>query len=182
MFQELGAFLIDADLAAHQVVEPGKPAWKEIVAHFGPDIVFANQQLDRKKLGGIIFNQPEERRVLNRIIHPRVIEAMRRQEQQFHHDHPETLVIADVPLLIEADMHRDYPYVIVVYVPEDIQLHRLVARDQISAAEAEKRIYSQMPLAEKVTYATHIINNNESRENTRRQVVGVYHEITGILS
>ena len=81
IFQELGAYVIDADLVARQVVEPERPAWKEIVAHFGQDILLDNGQINRKKLGMLVFNQPEERRILEHIIHPQVIKDINRQEQ-----------------------------------------------------------------------------------------------------
>ena len=177
MFQELGAYLIDADRVARQVVEPGKAAWQEIVEHFGPDILLSDKQIDRKKLGVIIFHQPEERTILNQIVHPRVIEEINRREQIFHQQNPDTFVLIDVPLLIEASMHTRYACVILVYVPETVQLHRLMKRDGISEQEALAKIRSQMPLEEKRRYATHIINNDDSLEHTHEQVITVYREI-----
>ncbi len=178
MFQQLGAHVIDADIVARQVVEPGQPAWKEIIEHFGQNILLGNQQIHRKKLGAIIFNHPEERHILNRMTHPRVIEQIEREIQEIRSVQPDRLILVDVPLLIEASMQNEYATIIVVYVSEDMQLVRLMKRDNISEQEAHTRIQTQIPLSGKVRYATHIIHNDRSLENTRRQVMTVYHEIS----
>lgn len=170
--------MIDADIVARQVVEPEKPAWKEIVDHFGTDILLENKQIHRKKLGAIVFSQLEERKILNQIVHPRVIEAIDVEEQQFHQHNNHILIVVDVPLLIEASMHESYPHVILVYVEEATQRQRLMNRDKISEQEALKRIRSQMPLSEKITYATHVIRNDETLEQTRAQVVTVYRQLS----
>ena len=180
MFQVLGAHVIDADLVARQVVEPEQPAWREIVAHFGQKILLGNGQLDRKKLGAIVFHQPDERRMLEQIIHPRVIADINRQEQFLRETDPERVVLVDVPLLIEAAMYTDYAIVIVVYVAEAIQLQRLMRRDQISEEIARQRIAVQMPLSEKIHYATYIINNDDTIERTREQVKTVYQNMLNV--
>lgn len=177
MFVESGAYLIDADAAARRVVEPGEPAWQEVVEHFGRDILLANHELDRKKLGAIIFHHPQERARLNQIIHPRVIEKIDRETQDIHEAQPRRVIIVDVPLLIEAGMHTAYAEVIVVDVPEEVQLRRLMARDQLSLPEAQVRIQAQMPLSEKVSYATYVIHNDESLDKTREQVIAVYQHL-----
>ena len=170
--------MIDADIVARQVVEPEKPAWNEIVDHFGTDILLENKQIHRKKLGTIIFSQPEERKILNQIVHPRVIEEIDAEEQQLHQHNNNTLVVVDVPLLIEASMHESYPHVILVYVEEATQRQRLMNRDKISEQEALKKIRSQMPLSEKLKYVTHVIKNDETFEQTRAQVVAVYRRLS----
>jgi len=178
IFQELGVYVIDADIVARQVVEPERPAWKEIVAHFGQDILLENGYINRKKLGMIVFDQPEELRILEHIIHPRVIEEINRQEHHIRETDQEHLILVDVPLLIEASMHTDYLTIIVVYVSEEIQLKRLMNRDNISENIARQRIAAQMPLSEKTKYATHVINNDETIEQTREQVETTYREIS----
>lgn len=178
MFHELGAHVIDADIVARQVIEPEQPAWKEIVAHFGQDILLGTGYIDRKKLGKIVFNQPEKLRILEYIIHPRVIEAINRQEQCIRKTDNERVILVDVPLLIEASMHTNYLTILVVYVSEEIQLKRLMDRDNISEQIARQRIAAQMPLSEKVKYATHVINNDGTIEQTRKQVETIYREIS----
>jgi dephospho-CoA kinase len=177
MFQELGAYIIDADVVARQVVEPGLPAWKDIVEHFGRDILLDDEHIDRKKLGAIVFNQTEERRILEQIIHPRVFEAIDSQEQQIRNTDQERVVLVDVPLLIEASMHTDYLTILVVYVSEEVQLERLMARDAMSEQVARQRIATLMPLDEKVQYANHIIDNSGTHEQTRKQVLTVYQNL-----
>ena len=182
MFQALGAHVIDADIVARQVVEPEQPAWREIVTHFGQEILLDDGQLDRKKLGAIVFHQSDERRMLEQIIHPRVIADINRQEQFLRETAPESVVLVDVPLLIEAAMYTDYAIVIVVYVAEAIQLQRLMCRDHISEEVARQRIATQMPLCEKIHYATDIINNEETIDRTRQQVETIYREISRNLT
>ncbi len=177
MFQELGVCPIDADIIARQVVEPGKPAWKEIVDYFGEEILLEDGTLDRKKLGAIIFNQAEKRQVLNQIVHPRVIQEIDEQERACHAAQPEGLAIVDVPLLIETAMHEAYETIVLVYLPETIQLQRLIDRDKLSEQDALARVQSQMPLSEKLKYATYVIHNDKSIKETRRQVHEVYREL-----
>ena len=174
MFQKCGAHLIDADIVARQIVASDQPAWREIIAHFGQEIVRETGELDRKQLGAIIFQHPEEREVLNQITHPRVIEEIRREEAQLHLRSPEKLIIVDVPLLIETGMHADYPAVILAYLPEAAQLRRLMERDQLSEADARRRIQAQMPMEEKLRCATHVVNNAGSLEETFRQAQAIY--------
>ena len=174
MFQKCGAHLIDADVAARQIVAPGQPAWREIVAHFGQEILRETGELDRKQLGAIIFQHPEERQALNHITHPRVIAEIRREEARLHARSPETLIIVDVPLLIETGMHADYLAVILAYLPEAAQLRRLMERDQLSEADARRRIQAQMPIEEKLRCATHVVNNAGSLEETFRQAQAIY--------
>jgi dephospho-CoA kinase len=180
MFRELGAYVLDADVVARQVVEPEQPAWREIVAHFGREILLADGHLNRKHLGAIVFQQPDERQILERIIHPRVIENINYQEQRLHQTDRERIIIVDVPLLIEAAMHTDYSTVIVVYVSEATQLQRLMSREQLSEQAARQRIAAQMPLSEKLNYATHVISNDGTLAQTQQQVQAIYQEMLNV--
>ena len=173
MFQECGAFLIDADQIARAIVAPDLPAWHEIVAHFGADILLPTQELDRKRLGQVIFHDPAARQMLNDITHPRVRAEIARQIQA-QQQQREQWILVDVPLLIETAMYRSYAAVIVVYVPETTQMQRLMARDQLSAADARARIQAQMPLAAKCAYATQIVRNDGTLAQTRAQVCAIY--------
>lgn len=177
IFRELGAYIIDADILARQVINPGQPAWQEIVDHFGHDILQKNGYIHRKKLGQIVFRDPKQRKILEQFIHPRVIAAADAQEQSLHAREPDRVIVVDVPLLIEASMHTEYVTILVVYVSEEIQMTRLMERDQISEEIARQRIRAQMPLSEKVKYATHIIDNNGTLEQTRKQVKRIYHQL-----
>jgi dephospho-CoA kinase len=180
MFQKLGAYVLDADVVARQVVEPEQPAWQEIVAHFGHEILLADGHLDRKRLGAIVFQQPDERRILERMIHPRVIEQINHQEHLLHQTEHDRIIIVDVPLLIEASMHTDYATVIVVYASEATQLQRLMSREQLSEHAARQRLAAQMPLSEKLNYATHIISNDGTLAQTQQQVQAIYQEMLNV--
>ncbi len=171
---EAGARIVCADRLARQVVEPGEPAWQAIIDHFGGGIVAPDGQLDRKRLGDIIFNDPAEKAVLDRLTHPAVFAAMEDEVQSCGRDE---IVILDVPLLIESGLYRDLEHVIVVYVPQAVQLERLMARDGISLADALARITSQMPIDEKRRYASWIIENDGSPEQTRTSTLAVFSEL-----
>lgn len=177
MLQRLGAKVIDADVIARQVVEPGQPAWREIAEHFGAQILLPDRQIDRHRLAEIVFRDERERKTLNHIVHPRVREEMERQTQEWTTDHPGAIVIWDVPLLIEGGMYRRVDKIIVVTVDEQTQLRRLMDRNGYGEAEAKRRMAAQMPLAEKAAYADFIINNSGSLKETCKQVKQIWKEI-----
>jgi dephospho-CoA kinase len=166
--REAGARIVDADRIARAVVTPGRPAHKEIVAAFGRAILLPDGQIDRKRLGAIIFSDPVQQAALNAIVHPRVIEGIGAVVDRIAAESPEAVVVLDVPLLYEAGMDRDLSDVIVVYVPEALQAQRLMARDGLSAAEAMVRIRSQLPLVEKRRRATIVIDNSGSKTDARQ--------------
>lgn len=166
--REAGARIVDADRIARAVVTPGRPAHNEIVAAFGRTILLPDGQIDRKRLGAIIFSDPVQQAALNAIVHPRVIEGIDAVVDRIAAESPDAVVVLDVPLLYEAGMDRDLSDVIVVYVPEALQLQRLMARDGLSAAEAMARIRSQLPLAEKRRRATIVIDNSGSKTAARQ--------------
>lgn len=174
MFVELGAVLIDADKLARKVVEPGKPAWKGIVAHFGERILLENKEIDRKALAKLIFEDEVEREILNSLVHPRVLEEELREIDEIREKKPDAIVILNVPLLIESGHFNYCDRVVVVNVNEEAHIKRLVERDGFSREEAVRRISAQMPLSEKVKYADYLIDNSGSIENTERQVREVF--------
>ncbi len=177
MLAEAGARIVDADRIAHQVVQKGQPAWHDIAAHFGETILKPDGEIDRDALGDIVFNDTEAKSALNRIVHPRVFESMAQEIQQLAEEHPDDLVIMDVPLLIESGLHATLPIVILVHVPASVQKERLMRRDGLSAADAAARIRSQMPIDDKRAHAHYIIDNSGEQDATRRQVLAVYRRI-----
>jgi dephospho-CoA kinase len=174
---EAGARIVDADRIARAVVAPGTPAHAEIVAAFGPTILLPDGRIDRKRLGGIIFSDPVQQAALNAIVHPRVFEHFGMVIDRIAAESPDAVVVMDVPLLFETGMHRDLAEVIVVYVPEALQLQRLMARDGISAADATARIRSQLPIAEKGRCATIVIDNIGSKTATRQLVSALFERL-----
>lgn len=170
MFVELGANLIDADGLAREVVEPGKPAWVQIVAHFGEEILLENKEINRKALADIIFSNEKERDVLNSIVHPRVFEEEQKAIDGISERKPDAIVILSVPLLIESGHFNYCDRIVVVNVDEETHINRLMERDEFSREEAIMRISAQMPLSEKIKYADYIIDNSGSIETTEKQV------------
>jgi dephospho-CoA kinase len=177
VFAEAGAVIIDADEIARNVAAKGRPAWCRIVAHFGRDILLPDGDIDRKKLGAIIFNDAQQKAHLDRIVHPHVISETEQQLKEIERVQPQAVVILDVPLLIEAGMDRDLDEVIVVYTPEAVQLKRVMRRDRLTAAEGLSRIRSQMPIEEKKMRGTVVIDNNASPAVTRKRVLKVFADL-----
>lgn len=176
ILQSLGAAIVNADDLAREVVEPGHEAWKEIVASFGADILQSDQTLDRQKLRTLIFNQPEARKRLESIIHPRVRAlAEERIRQYAAAGYP--VVIYEVPLLFEGNLQEWLRPVILVACDVETQTARLQKRDHLTAAEAEKHIAAQMSLKDKRRLADYVIENNGSLEDLERQTRQILEEL-----
>lgn len=173
----LGAYLIDADKIAREVVEPEKPAWLEIVEFFGKDIIKKDKTINRKRLGEIIFNDPLKKRKLEEIVHPKVIEEENRMVKEYLKIKPDGIVIIDAALLIEAGSHKRVDKLIIVYADKETQVKRLLERDGLSRTDAEKRIASQMPLDKKVKMADFVIDNSKGIEGTRRQTIDIFNKL-----
>lgn len=174
MFGEQTAWVVDLDELSRLVVEPHKPAWQDIVACFGKTILRQDGTLDRNRLGRIVFADPTKRKRLEQIVHPRVLDEYRKQLKEIREKSEQAIVIADVPLLMEIEMQCQFEKVIVVYLPPESQIKRLVQRDGLSEQAALDRLKSQMPIDEKVGLADFVIDNRGSIEETRRQVEEVY--------
>ena len=182
VLSELGCEVMDADQTAREVVEPGQPAFEEIVAHFGSEVVGADGRLDRPKLGAIVFNDPAQREKLNSIVHPKVFEAQARWMAEVEARNPQAVVIIDAALMIETGSYRRFDKVVVVYCEPELQLQRLMARNNMTQEEATARISSQMPSAEKLKFADFSINTSQGFEDTRRQVVSLYEQLRKLKS
>jgi len=161
--------VVDADVLARQVVQPGTPGLAKIVGEFGPEILLPDGTLDRKKLGTVVFNDEEKRKKLNAIVHPAVRRAMFTKVIG-HWFNSEKYCILDVPLLIEGGLWQWVGKVVVVYCSQDIQLQRLMRRDGSTHEEASARLNSQLSIAEKVAYADVVIDNSGTPQELEVQV------------
>lgn len=174
ILKNAGAVIIDADRIARDVVKKGLPAYQEIIDAFGDNVLSPDGQIDRSVLGDIIFNDPRKKQLLNRIVHPYVRKDTNFQLKHIEKNYPDAIVILDVPLLMEAQMHKDLSEVILVYAPEHTQIKRLMQRDGISEAAALARVRSQMPIDEKKDLATIVIDNSGTRKDTRKQTLEIF--------
>ena len=177
MLEGLGAPLIDFDVLARQVVEPGKPAFTQIVDYFGKEVLQGDGTLDRKKLSGIVFQDTEKRNQLEGFTHPPIYETFLKRVHAVTEKDPEAIIQAVVPLLIEKNLRSIFDKVLVVYVPREKQIARLVERVGISEEEATHMLKVQLPINEKLAYADFVVHNEGSMEETKKQVEEVWLEL-----
>ncbi|MED0933854.1 dephospho-CoA kinase [Bacillus mobilis] len=174
MFRELSIPVIDADIIAREVVERGKPAYNKIVEVFGTEVLQEDGELDRPKLGSVVFYNEEKRLQLNKIVHPAVREEMNMQKEMYIKEmyikEGMQAVVLDIPLLFEGKLTSLVDRVLVVAVKPHTQLERLMKRNNFSEEEATARIQSQMPLEEKVKNADAVINNDGTIMGTKTQL------------
>jgi len=168
---KMGAEIIDCDLLVHELTRPGSRCWQEIVDTFGKDFLRQDGSLNRRKLGLLVFDNPDALEKLNAIVHPAVIGIIKeRIEEARKSPEPPDVLVVDAPLLIEAGMVPLVDEVWVVKVDESTQMERLIARDRLTLREALSRIKAQMPLEEKIKFADVVIDNSGIVEETERQV------------
>jgi len=175
MLAELGAFVVDADKIAREIVAPHQPAYNDIVAEFGPQVLDAAGNLNRQVLAEIIFNDVIAKQRLERITHPRIRQRMLELRDSVRGRYE--VVVFDVPLLIEKGWGEIVDTIWVVYVNRATQIARLMARDRLTREQAEARIANQMSLDEKVKYADVVIDNNRDVDHLRRQVLAAWQSI-----
>lgn len=166
LFAQLGVPIIDADIIARQVVEVGTPALEQITKHFSQEILLENGELDRSQLREIIFNNDHERLWLNNLLHPIIAQETKKQFAQ----QTKPYVIWVVPLLIENNLHQLADRVLMIDIPEALQLERLINRDRISESLAKKMIATQVCLTDRLAFADDIIVNDGDLESLKIQV------------
>ena len=169
MMRELGCVVIEADKIAHRLIEPGQPAYEEVLGEFGRGVRAADGRMDRKKLAAIVFSDPAKLERLNRIVHPRVVEELDRQLAEVERTQPGAVVMVEAALLIEASYHERLDRLVVVWCEPEQQVARLLARG-LTLEQAERRIGAQMKLDQKRRIADEEIDCSGSLEATRQQV------------
>jgi dephospho-CoA kinase len=179
VFHELGCVTFDADKIAHSVMEPGRAAYRDIIAEFGQGVAGDDGPIDRVKLGAIVFANADRRKRLNEIVHPRVIEEQNRLLQEAEKSDPNGVAIVDAALMIESGGYKRFDKLIVVFCDPELQIERLMRRNQITRAEAELRIAAQMPSEEKRRYADYEIDTSGTFDQTRNLVTKVYKDLLG---
>ncbi len=172
-----GCYWHQADVVAHRLMAPGKKAWKAIVDHFGLEILNDDGTINRRRLGDIVFSNPKEREFLNHLIHPLVLKKKEETLRRLEKTGKSGIFISEAALTIEAGFASFFDKIIVVYCPEEIQVERLMARNNLSREEALKRIKAQLPLEEKLKYADYIIDASGTIEQTIAQTEKVYQSL-----
>jgi dephospho-CoA kinase len=180
MLQDLGSPLIDFDRIAREVVAAGTPGYDRIISAFGAGVVQPDGALDRKALSGIVFTDETKRRRLERITHPLIFDRFVEKLTDLSEIRPDSVIQAAVPLLIEMNIQHLFDRVIVVYLPREIQLKRLAARDNISFETAAAIIGSQLSADEKKAFADYVIDNSRDPEETKKQVDRVWQQLLAV--
>lgn len=174
---ESGCVVFDADKIAHSVMEPGRAAYLDLVKEFGEGILGAGGAIDRSRLGPIVFADAERRRRLNEIVHPHVIAEQNRLLAEAEARQPDGVAIIDAALMIESGGYKRFDKLIVVYCDPELQIARLMNRNQITREDAERRISAQMSSEEKRRYADYEIDTSGTFEETRHRVLAVYEQL-----
>lgn len=179
---ELGCRVLDADETAREVVEPGSPALLEVIAKFGDGVIKSDGTLDRVALGALVFADAGKRSVLNSILHPYIIAQQDERLREWEALDPDGIAIVDAALMIESGGYKRFDKLIVVHCGADVQLERLMSRDNLNRAEAERRIAAQMPQEEKKKFADYLIDTSDGFEAARRSAVDVYGKLRAELA
>ncbi len=175
--RELGAFVLDADLTAREVVALNSKGLRLIAENFGADVLQPNGELDRIKMGAIVFADEAKRQLLNSIVHPLVFEAQSEWLIEKERENPRGIAVIDAALMIESGSYKRFTKLIVVWCEPKIQLQRLMFRNNLSEAEAVKRINAQMPQAEKKRYADFLIDTSDGFEATKLQTIEIFEQL-----
>lgn len=177
IFREQGAHVIDADELAHGAIQKGGAAYSEIVRLFGQTVVGPDGEIDRKKLGAVVFRDASLRGKLEDLVHPEVFRMFEESRDRILSEQRNALILFNAALLIETGYHSRMDKIVVVYAPEQEQLRRLIHRDSLSPAEAWQRIRAQIPIEAKKPLAHHVIDNSGSLSETSRQVEALLREL-----
>lgn len=174
---EKGARIIDFDELTRYVQEPGRPAWQTLVDFFGREIVNDDETINRAKLGAIVFQDKDKLARLNEIVHPCIVQEGERRLAILREEKSSSVVISDIPLLIEGGSQKRFDLIILVYATPEQQLQRLTARNGCTPEEARLRLRAQLPIDDKIPHADYVIDNSFSPEETRRRTEEVWAEL-----
>jgi dephospho-CoA kinase len=181
VFEELGCHVLDADQTAREVVMPDTPGLRALTDAFGEEILNTDGTLNRKRLGARIFTDQAERERLNHILHPFIIARQDEIMRGWEAEDPNGIGIIDAALMIESGGYKRFDKLIVVHCRPEVQLERLILRDNLSPDEALRRINSQMPQEEKQKFADYLIDTSDGFELTRTQIVNVHQKLIRVI-
>jgi dephospho-CoA kinase len=181
VFEELGCHVLDADQTAREVVMPDTPGLRALTDAFGEEILNTDGTLNRKRLGARIFTDQAERERLNHILHPFIIARQDEIMRGWEAEDPNGIGIIDAALMIESGGYKRFDKLIVVHCRPEVQLERLMLRDNLPRDEALRRINSQMPQEEKQKFADYLIDTSDGFELTRTQIVSVHQKLIRVI-
>ncbi len=176
-FKTQGAHIVDADQICHELILVGNKAYLEVTDTFGKQILDADGEINRGKLGHIIFQDAQKRERLNKILHPLVFEQLKKEQERLCAENPQSVLVFDAPLLIESQAHQWMDWVILVYVDERTQKSRLMQGRSFTEREAQLRITAQMPLEEKRAFADEIIDNRKPVNEVQSEICTLYQRL-----
>ena len=177
VFAELGCHVLDADQTAREVVQPGTPGLKAVAQAFGDEVIQPDGTMDRALVASLVFESDEKRQKLNSILHPFIIARQDEILSALEEKDPDGIAIIDAALMIESGGYKRFDKLIVVHCRPEVQLERLMLRNQLSLDEAKARINSQMSQEEKQQFADYLIDTSDSFEPTRAQTINVYEKL-----
>lgn len=180
MFNQLGFYTIDSDISSRKVMEKGEAAYEKIVSFFGKDILDENGNILRKKLGDIVFNDKEKLKTLENIVHPAIYEYERKERSKIYGRDDKAVVITHAALIIESGSIDKYDALIVISCPDELQVKRVMQRDNFSEEKARNIVSHQMPNEERLKYADFIIDNSSTLDDLYKEVKRVHNLITQI--
>jgi dephospho-CoA kinase len=180
LLAELGCHVLDADVTAREVVAKGTSGLEKVIEAFGREVLRADGELDRARLGALIFADEDRRALLNSILHPYIIAAQDEQLRRWAMEDPLGIAVVDAALMIESGGYRRFDKIIVVHCRAEVQVERLMIRNGLTRTEAESRIAAQMPQEEKKRYADFLIDTSEGFEPTRQRTIEVYEALKAL--
>ena len=178
---ELGCHVLDADELAREVVSPGSAALGKVVSAFGEDVLRDDGNLDRARLGSIVFADPARRQLLNSILHPYIIAEQDQRLREWEAEDPDGIGVIDAALMIESGGYRRFDKLIVVHCRPEVQLERLMTRNALTREQAKQRVLAQMDQEEKKKFADYLIDTSDGFEPARRQTEAVYEKLRSVV-
>ena len=180
IFNQLGFYTIDSDISSRKVMEKGEAAYEKIVSFFGSDILDENDNILRKKLGNIVFNDKAKLKTLENIVHPAIYEYEKKERSKIYGKDDKAVVITHAALIIESGSIDKYDALIVISCPDELQVERVMQRDNFSEEKARNIVSHQMPNEERLKYADFIIDNSSTLDDLYKEVKRVHNLITQI--
>lgn len=180
IFNQLGFYTIDSDISSRKVMEKGEAAYEKIVSFFGSDILDENDNILRKKLGDIVFSDKAKLKTLENIVHPAIYEYERKERSKIYSKDDKAVVITHAALIIESSSIDKYDALIVISCPDELQVERVMQRDNFSEEKARNIVAHQMPNEERLKYADFIIDNSSTLDDLYKEVKRVHNLITQI--